>query len=334
MNRTSILSLTTALLSLVALSPAVHAACNFNTADTGADSALTQSGQGNLSCSDFIGQPDPLSPLLPSPMIEITSFAGVSTSPTGGSSINFSISPDSGHSADVVIVEAADGRRCIYNYARDAREGTNLTPAGDKSVRNVRICSDGVSSGTLAPPPRVPIATDTEKACGANLQEGVNNDNDIAVIIGFGEGPDGAVVAVCADKEDDGVSNGSHLTQCQNTCERPANFVEQVDQGASGVGPYSAECAADLLAGPALTPGELPLSCRSCELSSVLPTSQAGTNDFCWELTGVVNEGAGTFVPTVEKESNLAEVKRYQGSTCYLASTVYYGIAYSYWICF
>jgi hypothetical protein len=337
MNRTSVLPLTAALLSLVVLSPAAHAACNFNTADTGADSALTQSGQGNLSCSDFIGQPDPLSPLLSSPMMEITGLAGVSTSPIGGSSIDFSIAPDSGYSADVVIVEAADGRRCIYNYGGDTLDGTNLTPAGDKSVKSVTICSDGVSSGTLSPPLRVPIATDTAKACtggsGANLQDGVNNDDDIALVIGFGEGPDGAVVAVCADKEDGGASNDALLTQCQNTCERPANFVEELDQGASGVGPYSAECANDLAAAT-LAPGELPLSCRSCELSSALSTSQAGTNDYCWELSGTVNEAAGTFFPGVEKESNLAEVKRYQGSTCYLASTVYYGVAYSYWVCF
>jgi hypothetical protein len=312
-----------ATLFLLTSAGVVWAECNDNFSETGATSVLRSGGQGNLACSDFIGPGGP--------MEEISADYSPSANPNPlyPESIDWSITA-AGVSADRVIVEAADGQRCDYAY-NSAREGNNLSPAGNKRVKNVVFCSDGETLPE-AQPPRVPVSTAVE-GCKVgdngnpgnivNLQDGVDQDDAIGVVVGFGNKEDGtALVAVCADQS--GTTAGTAQVQCDNQCLPPS----------PGFGPDSAACANDLANNQNLAVGELPLSCRSCALSTEASPSPAGVANFCWELASKADRVTETFTPAVELEGGSAEVKRYEGSYCYLTTTVYYGIAYSYWVCF
>jgi hypothetical protein len=312
------------------------AACNANSTETGATSIQLQDGHGNLACSDFIGRS--LVPNAPAPvMSDITASANVAITPgSGGNAIDWVIS-DPALEADIIFIKAPNGDKCIYHYGNDARKGDNLSVSGTKSIKNVDsdvvICSDGVltdppQQASLPPPPIATVACGDPNNSTGSLQSALDQlpdaNGDIDVLIGAGEDANGDFkLAVCSDQSDGG------QVQCGG-CVRPEGYPDSV-------GKTSQACLAALAANGGAGPnGELPLECRACELSSILPPSEfspalAGVDNYCWELHDQVDEVAGTFIPAKAIDHTQAGITRFEGSSCYMIRVNFYGIEYIYY---
>jgi hypothetical protein len=294
-------------------------------------------GQGALACSDFIGTSPGDGQAAPT-MTDITAQTALTVG-GGGSWLDWSIG-NAALEADIVVVADPNGNKCIYQYANDAREGAVLTPSGKKGVRarNVTVCSDGVKTDPPPPPPPPPAPITTINGdCSldprtAKLQAALNDgdlgeSNAIDAIVGFGEDENGDfTLAVCSDQAEGG------QVQC-GACVRPDGYPDTV-------GKHSPQCEADLLALGVGPNGELPLSCRPCELSSLQPDGPVGTNlpddaKNCWEYHMQVQEsapGVGTFIPSQAIDETAAVMTRYEGSSCYQIRINFYGREYIYFM--
>jgi hypothetical protein len=308
------------------------AQCNTDFTETLAASVLQQSGQGNLACTDFIGQnADP----------QITGMADVTTDPSivvtygaGKKSLDWVINSPT-LEADVVIVEAADGKRCSYFYPNDARQGFQLSPGSDRSIKSATFCTDNALVDPPPPPPPPPQPISTFGNCAgdprtAKIQQAVNDgdlnqDNSIDVIVGFGEDDNGEfTLAVCSDEAD-----GSQVP-CAGWCERDGYGIT--------FGKGSPACTAALAAAPYNgmpgPNGELPIECRPCELASnVQPTGPTlpPDADYCWQHSHQVDANESFFIPVKKTETGSATWTRFEGSSCYEVKVTFYGVEYTFY---
>lgn len=285
----------------------VRAECNPDP-ETGALYTLEQGGQGNLACFDMQASN--------SVMMEVPDTGIVMTAPSG----KFADWNSGNVDIDVILVEAADGRRCNYFIRDGVTSGVNLTPGGNKSIKNVTLCADGIQETSSAPPPE-PISTAegcVDKGTGT-FQVGVNGNPEFRHVIAVGQDPVTGRdnLALCSANDD---GQPSQL-RCVDRCIRPEGFDPA--NPPSDTDPDCQVPDAD---------GRFPLKCRVCELASIEPNDQGFP--YCWEFSHQVVETApavGTFKPPTEETPGWVRWTKYNGSTCFKFTTNFFGIEYSYW---
>jgi hypothetical protein len=298
-----------AYMALLLPSGLAWSACNVDAEQTGATSLMQQSGQGNFACSDLTGKGVAMTG---EPMTAIDKPHLAITFGPGNLSIDWQLIGD--YEADALIVEAADGKRCIYNYPNNATSGTNLTPGGDKSIKNVTACTDSFFENEPLPPTPPPIST-VGDGCQGNISVSCNGD----------AGCDDFLVVTAHSLENAAVCNGTLAqgdtqTQCVDQCVR-----RTPDPSCDGLS------------------GELPLGlCAPCELSQSVPADPSDPDlRYCWEYTNKVVLGgdsasgrtAGTFIPQEALQGTSSDTQFFEGTTCYKTTTKLNGRYYTYTTC-
>lgn len=272
---------------------AVTPVCNPDASQTGATAVLV----GVSQCASIVGQGG-------RPMTDITA-SGDATAYQDGVGVDWRARPNT--DVDYVIVRGQVGQSCAYLYGRGSRGGDNLLaslPA--TNARLTKFCSDGM----LPKPP--PVATAGSGCTGdaAALQAAVTGNPTFRTAIGVGANPNNAAenpgqaqLAICAET----------MVECDNQCYRPDNYPANT---------HAPECVVN-------ANGELPLSCRPCE-TAVNRAPMRGRN-FCWELSHQANQATQTFKPVRVTQPGEVTWQTYEGSTCYLFTTRFYGQEYSYY---
>ena len=269
--------------------------CNMNANETGATAVLV----GVSSCAAIVGQSG-------RPMTDITS-TGAATAFQDGIGVDWRTSRPN-VDVDYVIVRGQVGQPCAYLYGNGRTGGDNLRaslPATSATL--TRFCSDAM----FPKPPPVTTATTGCTGDAAPLQAAVTGNPTFRTAIGVGTTPNSdpttpgqAQMAICAES----------MVECDNQCYRPANYPANTQQP---------QCVADAVT------GALPLSCRPCE-TAVNRAPMRGRN-YCWELSHQANETTQTFVPVRVTQPGEVSWQTYEGSTCYLFTTRYFGQEYSYY---
>ncbi|MDX1488613.1 MAG: hypothetical protein R3268_10465, partial [Acidiferrobacterales bacterium] len=310
MNRSKVLL--TAIVAIFALSahPKAFAQCASGPLFT----TLQKSGQGNLVCADFAG-PNGVT------MQDLSNFTAV-TAPTGNSTTSWSTNLQSPSllAGDKAIVEAADGRTCIYDYLVDLYfDPGPLTAPGNKSIKTVTVCTDSQLRGETLTPATDPTPLTTGDGCeGTTLQAAVDDQDGaqgIDIVFGVGTQPDASEqqLALCSDRPNPAgpiaaaASTGQQV-QCVDRCETPIGYPVTV-------GMDSQDCTDALMGATALPDGRLPIACRRCATSGstqidsdpgslygmLIHSPPTGPNipedtPYCWELSHRIAETDGSIV--------------------------------------
>lgn len=281
------------------------AACNSNGTQTNAISVQSQSGQGNWACTDVSGQGGTMQTL--------TSGVNVSgTTVAGSNGIDWSTTNPT-VDVDLIRVEDASGKGCNYFYDQSFPFGTNLTPDSNQSIKTVTFCTDNLLVEVTEPPPQ-PIATATtcDGTIAEDFQTAVNANPSLRHVIAVGEDPfDGSDNLALCSSDDNG--NPSQ-EQCANRCIRPDGFPNHIPPGT--------DCTPSV-------DGKIDLDCRVCELASVVPNDLGVP--YCWEFSHQVNELLGTFKPPTVTTPGWVKWEKIEGSACFLFTTTFFGVEYSYW---
>lgn len=281
------------------LSGVASAACN-NDPLTGAEFSLEQGGQGNLTCSS-LQTPE-------GSMMDASGYVDLDFGP-GGKSVDWVLS---GLDVDAIIVEAADGKRCDYFIREGVTAGFDLTPGGDKRIKNVTSCADGVTEApTEDLPAPIATATDCIGTVAQTFQLAVNGNPDLRHVVAIGQSDTGEDNLALCSADDSGAPS---QTQCANRCVRPAGYPDHIPAGVN--------CTPD-------ANGKIDLACRACELSSVEPNPEGVP--YCFEFSHQVDELAGTYIPPTTTTPGWVRWEKHEGSACFLFTTTFFGVEYSYW---
>jgi len=320
---------------------------------------LEKSGQGNLVCGDFTGPGGVL-------MRDASLFTTV-TAPTGSSTTSWTLgamspSPLAG---DIAIVEAADGKTCLYQYLVDLYADTNLSAPGNKNIKTVRVCTDSQLREQALSPDTDPPPIATNDGCdGTTLQAAVEDQDGaqgIDLVFGVGTLSDGSEqqLAVCSDEA---TNQPTTQVQCVDRCETPVGYPVLV-------GMDSQNCTDALPMGATTLPdGRLPIACRRCATSGstkidsdpgslygmLLHSPPTGPNvpddtPYCWELSHRVAETDGSIVadpsssPLYLTQATFRKINdvsggqftwgRVDGSVCYkITGQTAGGYPYSYYV--
>jgi hypothetical protein len=275
---------------------------------------LDLTGQTGFQCSNLQGIPSPENPTGRMSSVEVEAYQ------VSGNQNGFNVQGSTpGLAFDAVFARSRDGKQCLY-YLDNTNTVTNLTTGG-KPLQTVTVCSDGIG---------VPVADDepvsTSRDCtvdpdSAALQNAIDDNSRYDIVLGIGRGADDSDnLAVCSDTQ-----LGTGVQQeCVGEPYCPAP-----------IGNASYPIVPDRTSNPNCVPnqsGEIPLECRHCEISAVLPADPGNLETpYCWELSHSVDLDAGTFKPLRESEKYRFEIDSYEGSKCYKVNTTYKGRSYSYW---
>ena len=149
---------------------------------TGATSAYELSGQGNISCADLS-------------MSDITSTATLNFNSNGTQLDSWETMEE----ADAVLIKPSNGNRCVYNYPTIALSGQLLTPGNNKTISDVKICSDGrtgIAEAVVLEEPVLPTTTAGDLCTGEINVGGTNILPDGSVVVA--ESLDGQTKAACS----------------------------------------------------------------------------------------------------------------------------------------
>ena len=236
---------------------------------TGATSAYELSGQGNISCADLS-------------MDDITSTATLNFNSNGRQLDSWETTEE----ADAVLIKPSNGNRCVYNYPTIATSGQLLTPGNNKTISDVKICSDGrtgIAEAVVAEEPILPTTTAGNDCTGDILIDGSSIiDPEIAgQTLVLAESLDGQTKAACN-------VTGTGQAYCEDRCVNPRDFGESAECLASlnaATGEYGlAECA------PCDTAKEVEARSATTGETPPLHPIDGTTMEFCWEKTGSVYE--------------------------------------------
>jgi hypothetical protein len=188
--------------------------------------------------------------------------------------------------ADAVLIKPSNGNRCVYSYPTTATSGQYLTPGNNKTIGDVKICSDGrtgIAEPVVAEDPILPTTTAgvdcTGSISGLTLEEGS---------LVLAESLDGQTKAACSS------SVGTGQAYCEDRCVSPRDVGETLacTQSVNANGEYNLA------------------ACKPCDTALDLMTDgDDSTNpplhpidrtpmEFCWEKTNSAYESTGDLAGT------------------------------------
>jgi hypothetical protein len=302
------------LASVLGMSSAANAVCSFDpsvTDGTAPDGVSDLSGQGNISCADFIGSDgQPMDPVgvvfqrngdweLPASeqVIDINGFV--------------TNTPD-----QVMEFPQGNGSRCNFSYFRNnAVKSTGLGIDGNVDTNDSLACTDGIVNVEEVILPEPDLVTTTADGCNVTLDAATPNGSVDESDFDFftGASLDGTVQAVC---------NAGGVTQfeCVRACPEFRNVEELQDMG---------YCQSDSAGWIPLSDNSIPDSystnkrCTPCltaaEAEATIPGYDTDGLKHCWEHTNSVNGVVGKYRAHKAVRSQTTETKLF--NECYETTT-------------